>query len=472
MLRDQLPDKSAKYPDPVLGINLRASDEDLQPGEARFMKNLEFIDGLRSRPGSVLLTPTALGTARITGGHKFYYANGLSKRLVAYEDKISVLSDLGIDSYLSITMTPNVDVHFETWRTTDKVYVCNGVDKLFEYDGAVWQSVDSLGGTTNVPNGCRMIKPVLDRLMALTLDGVIERSNPRVAHQWSNNSSWATFRPALGGPFTAIHPHTLRSTQGDLYPGLIATQANALYMITGTNYGSDVTSGTASTGENGAIKLIDPRIGTSSPYSLCTVPGVGVFGVSSDLNVWWLPFGEASPRIIGDKLRSPINGAVTGLESGNTAQLSQIWMQYFDRRLILGFPVGADTHCSVYFYLDMKSLVEFPQRGPVWYGPHTGFTVNRCWTETQFSENALVGGEGQDATGAYVYRLMQNVDYDMVGAEQIEMRGDYKTFWHHFGAPSRAKYMPGVAFFGQYDSIPQISLHDLDSTIATGLEPV
>jgi hypothetical protein len=475
MLRNQLADKPANFPDPILGINLRAADEDLRPGEARFMRNMEFIDGLRTRLGSVPLTPSSLGSYRISGGHKFYYGTGQSARLVAYGPKIVLLSDLGAETELSAAMTENTDVHFETWKTTDKVYVANGVDKLYEYDGLAWQSVDSLVGAQNVPNGCKMVKPVLDRLMALTLDGFIERSNPRVAHKWSADSSWATFRPMMGGPFTAIHPHTLRSTQGDVYPGLIATQANALYMITGTNFGADVTAGTASTGEDGAIKLIDPRIGTSSPYSICTVPGVGVFGVSSDLNVWWLPFGEASPRIIGDKIRAnPTTGggSTPGLETGNIAQLSQIWMVYFDRRLILGFPTGSDTHCSTYFYLDMKSFMEHPDRGPVWSGPHTGFTVNRCWVESQFSENALIGGEGNPATGAYVYRMAQDVAYDMVGAEQIELSGDYKTFWHHFNAPTREKYMPGVEFYGQYDSPPTISLHDLDSTIATGLEPV
>lgn len=472
MLRTRVSDRDAAYPDPVLGVNLRASDEDLQPGEARWMKNCEFIDGVRTRLGSVALTPTQLGPDPIKGGHKFYYANGSSQRLVAYGSKISTVSDLGVEAVLTSGMTPGLDVHFETWRTTDKVYVANGADKLFEYDGAVWKSVDTLGGAQNVPNGCKMVKPVLDRLMALTVDGTIERSNPRAAHKWSADSSWATFRPQLGGPFTAIHPHTLRSTQGDVYPGLLVTQANALYMITGTNYGSDVTAGTASAGEDGAIKLIDPRIGTSSPYSLCTVPGVGVFGVSSDLNVWWLPFGEASPRIIGDKLRASPGVGAEGLEKANIAQISQIWIQYFDRRLVLGFPTGADSHCSVYFYLDMKSFLEHPDRGPVWNGPHSGPTFSRCWTEVQYSENALVAGEGNPTVGGYLYRLMQDVEYDQIGPDQLEIQMNYKTFWNPLGNPTREKYMPLLKMWGKYDRIPTISLHDLDTTIATGLVPV
>ena len=471
MLRTRLLEPDVFFPDPELGINLRAADQDLKPGEARWMRNCEFIDGTRTRLGSVGLTPAALGSDPVKGGHKFYYATGSSQRLIAYGSKIVVLSDVGEETVLSSSMTPGADVHFTTWKTTDKVYVANGIDKLYEYDGLTWQSVDSLVGAQNVPNGCKMVVPVLDRLMAVTEAGYIERSSPLAAHKWSNDSSWATFRPLLGGPFTAIHPHTLRSTQGDLYPGLLATQANALYMITGTNYGSDATAGTASAGEDGAIKLIDPRIGTSSPYSLCTVPGVGVFGVSSDLNVWWLPFGEASPRIIGDKLRASSDVGIEGLESANIAQLGQIWMQYFDRRLILGFPTGASSYCSMYFYLDMRSFVEHPDRGPVWNGPHTGFTTSRCWAENQFSENALLAGEGNPDTGTFVYRLMQNVEHDTVGTEQIDISYDYKTFYNPFGSPRREKYSPGIRFSGKYDTPPLISLHDLDSTIVTGLTP-
>lgn len=468
-LKNRLPDKYAQFPDPVLGVNLRASDQDLQPGEARFLKNCEFIDGLRTRRGSSRLTSASLGSFRIRGGHKFYYGTNSSKRLVAYGQRVSVISDAGSEAILTSSMTADLDTHFETWRNTDKVYICNGTDKLYEYDGTTFQSVDSLGGAVNVPNGCKMVRSVLDRLMAITSGGLIERSNPRVAHQWSNGSTWATFRPQLGGPFTAIHPHTLRSMQGDVYPGLLATQANAMYMITGTDYGADVASGTASAGEDGQIKLVDTRIGTSSPYSLCTVPGVGVFGVSSDLNVWWLPAGEASPRLIGDKIRS--TGDTVGLESAALSSIGQIWMQYFDRRLILGFPTNPSGDCSTYFYLDMKSFIENPAQGPVWSGPHSGFFVNRCWAEVQYSDNALVGGEAKASNGAYIYRMMQPDYYsDAVGPNDVEISGDYKSFWHSFGSSSNEKYMQGMHVDAScFSAAPSFSLYDLDTTLATGL---
>lgn len=460
-LRNRIPDELSNYMDPVRGVNLVASPEDLEAGEALKLGNCYFWNGLRKREGSVRITPTAISTVRVVGGHKFYYGSGLSKRLVAYGTNISSVSDTGAAIVLTSSMTAGRETFFTTWSVTDKVYISNGTDKLFEYDGSVFQSVDGLVGAVNVPNGCTKVVPVLDRLFAITSAGRIERTNPRVAHIWSSNSTWATFRPQLGGPFTAMAPHTLRSVNGDLFPGAIACQANAMYMITGTNYGADVTAASPPTGEDGTIKLIDPRVGTSSPRSLVTVPGIGVFGVSSDLNVWHLPFGASSPIIMGDKLRS--TGDISGLESANRSQLDKIWMVYHDRKLILGFPTGADNFCSQYFWLDIRALTANPDLGYVWTGPHTGFTTNHVWTEDQNGENSLVAGEGNAVHGTFVYRLLQPGTYtDAVGLTNVPVELDYQTYFKDFGTPSHFKYLRGVRLdTNQFTGDALLGVHDL-----------
>lgn len=468
-LRNRLQDKDAKYADPVRGVNLAASQEDLEEGEAALMSNCYYWNGLRTREGSTKLTPGSLGAYRILGGHKYYYGGTNSKRLVAYNNKISVIADDGTETNITSGMTADKETQFTTWSITDKVYTCNGTDKLFEYDGTTWQSVDSLGGATNVPNACKKVVPVLDRLLAITTGGLIERTSPRVAHQWSAGSSWATFRPSLVGPFTGLHPHTLRSSQGDLFPGAIACQANAMYMISGSNYGSDATAVSASSGEDSSIKLIDSRIGTSSPNSMCTVPGVGLFGVSSDLNVWYLPFGAASPTVIGDKIRS--TGSIAGLEAANTAQLSRIWMIYYDRKLILGYPIGSDAYCSRYFWLDIRSFVEHPDWGPVWNGPHYGFYTNHVWVEDQNGEKQLCAGEGNSGNGAFVYKLLQeSVFTDAVGTGTNNVALDFQTIFKDFGAASQEKYVQALQLdMNNYAGSPTISIYDLTGTLATNL---
>lgn len=467
-LRKRLADKGAAYPDPILGVNLHAAEQDLQPGEARLLENCYYDAGVSNRPGTTRLTPLALASYNILGGHKYYYGTSSSKRLVAYNNTIAAVDDAGAQNILNSGMTAGKDTYFTTWSVTDKVYITNGADTLREYDGTTFQATNTIGGAVAVPTAV-MVKPILDRLMCVTASGVIERSNPRVAHIWSNNSSWATFRPQLGGPFTAIHPHTLRSTRGDLIPGLLATQANALYMVSGDEFGADVTAASPPSNLSAKIQLIDPLVGTSSPDSLCTVPGVGTFGFSSDLNIWLLPFGEASIRFVGDKLRSTTE--TMGIESANVSALKNVWMRYFDRKLWVGFPTGTDTFCSRYFWLDIRALMQYPERGFVWHGPHTGFYVNRAWVENQFGDNALKGGEGNIANAGYVYNLHQSGTVtDAVGSSDVYYTMNYQTYFNPFGGASVEKYVQGVQLDAScFTGEPTVSLHDLNATLVSGV---
>lgn len=471
-LRNRLPDDVAGYPDPELGVNLRAAEQDLKPGEARLMQNCVFDGGTRMRLGSGNINTSSLGSFKIRGGHKFYYGSASSKRLIAYSTKISVMSDGGTETVLTSGMTSDQDTHFSTWSITDKDYISNGTDELKEYDGSTFQNVSAIGGATNVPgNGGNaaaiMIAPVLDRLLAVTSNG-IERSNPRQGHIWSSNSSWATLRPSLVGRFTAIAPHTVE-TNAELFPGAIAFQANAHYLVTGTNYGSDVTAGTASTGEDASIKLLDSRVGSGSPYSICSVPGIGLFWFTSDLNVYWLPYGRTTGQYVGDKLKS--NSSTLGIESTNKAALNQVTMVYFDRYLRLAIPTGSAVYPSREFWMDMRSLVEHPDRGPVWYGPMTGRTVGRQWAETQGTDDALYGGEGNSATGAFVYELDKASTYtDAVGTSDTDIDMEYRTFFNDAGEPSKQKYVRAVHFDLQsYTGTATVDLYDLSGLVDSTL---
>src|SRR4029078_13161373 len=137
---------------------------------------------------------------------------------------------------------------------------------------------------TNVPTPRSGVVPVSDRLLAITTNG-IERSDPRSDSVWSNNSSWATLRPQRPGLFTAMHPYALRGLDS-VFEGAIVLQERAYYHITGSDFGTIFIAATASVDEDVSIKLLDPTVGTASPDSLCTVPGVGIFWFTIDLNVF------------------------------------------------------------------------------------------------------------------------------------------------------------------------------------------
>ena len=464
MLRKQIPESIATYPDPIRGINLRASEEDLSKGEARLMQNCIYDGGTRSRLGSDAMTAQLAASFSVKGLTKFYYggASATGKRLIAYDTKISVVADAGTETVLNSGMTSNLDTHFCTWPIADKVYISNGTDTIREYDGTTFATVSG----TNIPVARAQIVPILDRLLAITTNG-IERTDPRNATIWSSNSAWATLRPQQPGLFTALHAGSMKGTD-TIYSGALAFQANAHYLITGTDFGDDVTNASASTGEDAAIRLLDPRVGTSSPYSIVSVPGVGIFWFTSDLNVYMIPEGSLTGRYVGDKLRS--NSTTSGIEDTNTAALGQVWMVHYNRYLVLGIPTGSQTYASTQFWLDLRSLdsvatsTEHPDTGVVWYGPMTGQTIGRAFAETQNADQRLVGGEGNSSTGIFVYEWMKPSTYtDDIGTTATNIEVKYQTPFLDFGTPSREKYVRAVHFDLQIPSGTALcNIYDLD----------
>ena len=468
-LRRQVAETAATWEDPITGIDLFNSEEDIPPKAARLMQNCVYRAGVRMRYGNTRITPTAVAAGfRVRGGHKFYYGgtSPAKERLIAYDTKISKISDIGTETILTSGMTSDKDTYFTTWTITDKVYIANNTDVLRSYDGITFATVT--GTAIPIPRG--RVAPVLDRLLAITSNG-IERSDSLVDNVWSNNSSWATFRPSQVGLFTAIHPFSMRGTDS-IYSGAFAFQANAYYLITGTDYGSDVTSATASTNEDSAIQLLDPNVGTSSPDSVVTVPGVGMFWFTTDLNIYWVPEGSLKGQYIGDKLRS--NTGTVGIESTNKAQLAQVWMTHFDRYLYLGIPTGTNTYVDTQFWLDLYEFTradKTKETTAIWYGPMLGQTIGNIWREDQQGELTLKGGEGNPTTGIFVYNLNESGRFeDSIGGTDTAITMIYQTYFKSFGTFSREKYIRSLNFeLRNFAGAPIVDLFDLDGAIITNV---
>lgn len=462
-LRGQIPESQATWPDPLLGINLRDSEENLGDYESRLMQNCEYYGAVRMRRGSQRLNATQLGTSRIRGAAMYYFGGSAQqkKNLLAYGTKLVTLSGSGTETVLTSGMTNDQDTYISTWPITDKAYFANKADVLSSYDGTTWSTV----GGTNIPTPRSFVVPILDRLMCVTTNG-IERTNPRSDSVWSSNSSWATLRPSQPGLFTALASASIKSTDS-IYDGALAFQERAYYLITGTDFGNDVTSGSASTGEDAAIRLLDPTVGTNSPYSVCTVPGIGIFWFTSDCNVYWIPEGGLIGRFVGDKIQSTV--ATQGIESCNLAALGQVWMTYFDRILMLGIPLGSNTYPTVQFWMDMKAMMDNPQKGPVWYGPMTGQSLSRCWVANQQGDNKVFGGEGNPANGTFAYQLRVPGRYtDAVGLADTAISMSYRTPFKAFGTPSREKYVQAIHLdMNSYSGQATLDLLDLDGTLAS-----
>ena len=146
-LRNQVPDAEATYEDPVLGVNLSSSPEDLQRGECAKMKNMVYHGGLVTREGSTALTATQIAASYdVKGGHMFYYGASGRKRLIAYYGNISIITDAGSQTVLYSNQSDGENTYFTTWPITEKVYITNGSDPMLEYDG----TNISVVGATNI----------------------------------------------------------------------------------------------------------------------------------------------------------------------------------------------------------------------------------------------------------------------------------------------------------------------------------
>ena len=467
MLRNKLQFKGAAYPDPIFGIDLRSALDDIAPGFARLTQNCYFDGGLRKRNGSTRLTTASLGAFGGRGGYKFYYST-TGKRLIAYSTKISVISDAGAETVLTSGMTSDLDTYFQGWSIDATCYISNGTDTLRTYDGTTFAT---LAGT-NIPTG-KMVTPFLDRLFCLQ-GSVVVMTNPRVANVWSPTAStWAAFRPTGGvGVPTALWVHSTTGQSGDPLAQLLVFQASAVSAITGTNFDVDVTAATNTTAFDGAIKVLDAGVGTISPKSIVTVPGLGTFWVTQDARVAWLRFGANQAVIVSDRIFSNQSG-VNGLNNVNYTRLDQVRMVYHDRKLKLFFPVGSDTYTTTQYWLDVRVLLEHPDYGHVWNGPMLGQSLRDVWGENQSGDtDKLYALEGNSTNGCFVYTMdVANTWTDAVGTADNDVAYKDHTFFHGFNRPGMQKLIPefqmGVRGAVQNASVTIRDLHG--GTTATGL---
>lgn len=446
MLRGRLPDDVAEYPDPVFGIDLRSSLEDLQPGQAEFLKNCYYDGGVRKRAGAVSVNSLRYSLYRGCGGTKVYPNDATPFRLIAYGTALASVTDAGAIATLTTGLTSDRDTRFQTWTLTDATYVCNGADPLAYVDN-ITQVYATVTGT-NIPPSPTQAVPFLDRLFVLQ-DGIVLTSDPRTDTVFASTSSiWAAYKPVgSAGGVKAMHLHSVTGQQGDPLAQLLFFKQASVSALTGTDLGDDVTAATIPSGYDGQVTLIAHRVGTNSPRSIVTAPGIGTFWVTQDLNVAWLPFSQVTPLLIGDALYSRRTD-IYGLNHANNTQLDKIWMVYHDRKLKLGFPVGSDAYPSVQYWLDVRKLQGVSptpeQKLEVsWSGPHQGQTPSHVWVEAEGGDSdVLYGLEGDPLLGAYLYRLNEpGISYDTRGIATTSIVSDEGSHYHTFGAPGFLKYL-------------------------------
>lgn len=479
MLRGRLPDEVATYPDPTRGVNLRKSLDDLQPGESELMQNCYWDSNLRKRTGAARWTTVSLGMVAPSGAHKAYFGSG-AIRLVAFGTNLVSVADTGLVTTLTSTLTGSTRTHFADWSITDRTYWANGVDTLYYLDST---GVPATLSGTNIPANPVMVLPFADRLFAIQGNVVIP-TDPGLDTTWATTgSSWSAYRGIGGsGNPTAIAVHSASGTPGDPQAQLLIFQRNTVTALVASNFGSNVASATPPNDWDAQLILLDPRIGTSSPYSVCSAPGVGTFWFTSERNVAWLPIGESVPRLIGNSLYS-YRSNVPGVNDAAMGSLDAVLMIYHDLKLKLYLPVNGQTFSTVQFWLDLRPLMEnlaavltqpSEEFAAAWSGPHLGQSVGRVWLENQSGDpERLMSVEGNPLNGLMVYEH-NPVNYykDDIGvATSSDIALHYKSFYHPFGAPGYQKYLYDLLIDSQgYINYATVTVNDLHATLTSGFD--
>lgn len=480
MLRNRLPDAAGgEYPDPKLGVNLRKSPEDLLSEEAYLLKNCFYDAGVRKRFGSQRFSTPSYGNFAGLGGTKFYYQQNSKARLIAYDSNISLVSDAGVITTLTSTMTSGYPTYFQTWNIQDRCYIANGQDGLRYYDGL---HLSTLTGSY-IPASPTMVKAFADRLFAIQGD-VVVNTDPRVDNVWSPaTSSWAAYQPASsGGNPTAIALHSATGETGEPQQWLLIFQQSSVTALSGTDFGSSVVAASPPTGWDAVLTLLDPSIGTVSPKSITFAPGLGNFWFTQDRNIAWLPLGERQPRLVGDALFT-YRTDVDAINTIDGTRLGDVWMKYHDRKLKLGLPIGGNPYATTQYWLDLRPLYEKfgaivhgeAEEGMAtpWSGPQTAQPISVVWTETEQGDlDRLMGLEGKAANGGYVYELNPTQVYteEIATTSNNEYLFDEQTFFNTAGVPGWQKQMSKLLIDCRgYIQYASVTVSDLHATLTSPL---
>jgi len=138
-----------EYPMPRKGVNLHVSPVDLEPDEALEMRNLIWEAGVKKRGGQSLLNTTeAVASKAVLGIHRFYY--GTSKvRLVAIDTKVVKDDEDNTWTDVKTGLTAGKQTHFATWGALNKVFVANGTDTAFTWDGTTAANITATSAPTS-----------------------------------------------------------------------------------------------------------------------------------------------------------------------------------------------------------------------------------------------------------------------------------------------------------------------------------
>ncbi len=389
------------YPMAKRGINLRVMRQGLGEEESFKTVNLFWRDGIEKRTGyQKLENEKVSGDNSINGLHRFYF-DGFDRQLLASSGQEVRFLDLSVWDLVKGGLTLNAPVLFETWGSQDRVYMGNGEDAPFTWNGS---------GEIPIANLTVKVIQFLayqDRLLFIASDFPGELG-------WSNSfddTKWNFAFQVTGGadgetgvaPDTDLHGmviHAAQVSDAGVKAKVLLGGSNGMYIFSGNSL---ITPSTNAASDY-SIESLATNIGCISPNTMKWTPKGTVY-LGTDKQVYILPFDSLTPLPIGQKIISSGEGREEGLEVIPSSEIPSISAVYHEGYYKLSIPAKNGSFNSVQYWLDMDRMEIDDNRyfGP-WYGPMKGMRFESQIVQSGPGDNGeWIGGEGDAAKGGFVY---------------------------------------------------------------------
>ena len=408
------------YPMSKRGVNIHDNILELHPEECLTSQNLVWENGMVKRGGQSLVSSTeVVSSKKILGLHRFYLADGTAQTLAACDTVVKTGTDWATS--VKTGLTAGLNTNFATWGALNKVYICNGTDKMHSWDGSSSADITIADG---VP---LQALPYQDRLLTI-IGGFLT---------WSGSyddtgANWVPASQAGVKPDSKLYGMCLHSASNE------ASSNDAKVLLAGSSgmylfYGKDLRPIAGVQGDYSIFPISIP-VGCSAPKTMCWTPR-GTMWLGNDRQVYLLPFDSVSPIPVAMKIRSNING-VTGIESIPSAQVVNACAAYHDGYYKLSIAGSGNSVNNVQWWADVKRGFqdENNEFGP-WYGPMIGQSIS-CFANMNGVGDVgqLMGGES-NAKG-YVYFLGDNSvysDIEYTDGSAKEVQAYWQTYYNPLG---------------------------------------
>ena len=438
------------------GVNLYKSPVELLPDEALLTQNLIWRSGMKKRGGQVRLnTSEAVASKEVLGIHRFYY--GVNKeRIIAIDTKVMKDDEDNTWTDIKTGLTAGLQTHFSTWGALDKLFVANGTDTGFTWDGSTATDITA----TNAPGSPTQFLPYQNRILA------IQGGDLQWSAAFDETATWESIANCGVRPDTILFGmiiHSVSAENEGFTSKVILAGANDMHLFWGTDLRVPFTAG------NYQIYSLGMGVGCSAIRTLVHTPK-GSIWLGNDSQVYLLPFNNAVPIPIGTKLQS--NGTEQGIENIPSGQIETAAAVYHDGFYKLTIARTGQTTNNSQYWLDINRLQadEDGHFGP-WYGPMLGRDIS-CYAVQSGGNDLgdLIAGE-QTAKG-YIYQMDANgtkSDFDASAGAAKSITLSYKTFHNPLGSLSLAKDISRIELeLLQLNGTVTIAFHDITGSIKTG----